>query len=174
MGHDLATEEIQDFLNQLSKQYTQPFKLYLLGGSALCFLGSPRRTVDIDFFVETSSVEFENIVEAVARELQLEIEVIAIDEFIPLPADTTTRHRALGNYGSIEVFIFDPFSIALSKLARGFESDVQDVLFLLQIGIIEIDVLTKFVEDSLPVAWDYDIDPFELRNHLEVVRNLYL
>ena len=62
----------------------------------------------------------------------------------------------------------------MSKLARGFESDVQDVLFLLQIGIIEIDVLTKFVEDSLPVAWDYDIHPFELRNHLEAVRNLYL
>ena len=174
MGHDLATEEIQDFLNQLSQQFTQPVKLYLLGGSALCFLGSPRRTVDIDFFVEDLSVEFENNVEAVARELKIEYEVIAIDEFIPLPADSTTRHRALRNYGSIEVFIYDPYSIALSKLARGFDSDVQDVLFLLQIGIIEINILTKFVEDSLPVAWDYDIDPNELMNYLEVVKNLYM
>ena len=99
MGHDLASEEIQAFLNQLSKQYTQPVKIYLLGGSALCFLGSPRRTVDIDLFVEDPSNEFQSIVEAVAQELQLEIEVIAIDEFIPLPADTTTRHRVLGNSG---------------------------------------------------------------------------
>ena len=145
MGHDLATEEIQDFLNHLSLQYTQTVKLYLLGGSALCFLGNPRRTVDIDIFEETSSVEFENIVEAVARDLQLEIEVIAIDEFIPLPADTTSRHRTLGHYGSIELLSYDPYSIALSKLPRGFDSDIQDVLFLLKIGLIEIEIITKFV-----------------------------
>ena len=74
----------------------------------------------------------------------------------------------------IEVFIYDPYSIALSKLARGFDADIHDVLFLLQTGIIEIDILSKFVEDSLPMAWDYDIDPNKLGNYLEVVKNLYL
>jgi hypothetical protein len=60
----------------------------------------------------------------------------------------------------------------LSKLARGFETDIQDVLFLLRQGIIEIGLLAKFVEDAVPVAWDYDIDPNELKGHLNVVRNL--
>ena len=174
MGHDLAKEEIQDFLNQLSQHYAQTIKLYLLGGSAMCFLGSPRRTVDIDFTVDISSEELENIVETVAQDLKLEIEEISIDEFIPLPADTASRHQLLGNYGSIEVYIFDPYCIALSKVARGFDSDIQDVLFLLQIGLIKIDLLTRFIEDTFPVAWDYDIDPDQLRNHLEVVKKLFL
>jgi len=36
MGN-LATAEIQDFLQHLSEQYSSPATLYLLGGSALCF-----------------------------------------------------------------------------------------------------------------------------------------
>ncbi len=173
MGFGLAIDEIRDFLKQLSLQYSQPIKLYLLGGSALSFFGSPRRTVDIDCVVDVSSKEFESTVEAVANELKLEVEIIRIDEFIPLPPDTEKRHHNLDKFGSIEVFIFDPYSIALSKLARGFETDIQDVLFLLQQDIIDIGILTKFVEDALPVAWDYDIDPNELRTHLNVVKNLY-
>jgi hypothetical protein len=89
-----------------------------------------------------------------------------------LPSNTTARHYSLEKFGSIEVFIYDPFSIALSKLARGFDTDIQDVLFLLQHDIIEIDTLAKFVEDIIPVAWDYDIDPNDLRTHFDVVKNL--
>ncbi len=173
MGNGLATVEIRNFLNRLGQQYAQPVKLYLLGGSALCFLGSPRRTVDIDCVVDFSTKEFKDTVDAVANELQVEVEIIPIDEFIPLPPDTAARHQIVEKFGSIEVFIFDPYSIALSKLARGFDTDIQDVIFLLRRGIIEIGILTKFVEDSIPVAWDYDIDPNELRIHLDVVKNLY-
>ena len=173
MGNGLATEEIRNFLNRLGQQYPQPVKLYLLGGSALCFLGSPRRTVDIGCVVELSTKEFKDTVDVVANELHVEVEIIPIDEFIPLPSNATARHHNVEKFGSIEVYIFDPYSIALSKLARGFDTDIQDVLFLLQQSIIEIGILTKFVKDAIPVAWDYDIDPNELRTHLEVVKNLY-
>lgn len=172
MGNGLATEEIRNFLHRLSQQYSQPVKLYLLGGSALCFLGNPRRTVDIDCVVEFSTNEFMNTVEAVAADLQVEVEIISIDEFIPLPSNTTARHYSLEKFGSIEVFIYDPYSIALSNLARGFDTDIQDVLFLLQHDIIEIGTLAKFVEDTIPVAWDYDIDPNDLRTYFDVVKNL--
>lgn len=173
MGSGLATEEIRNFLNRLSQQYSQPVKVYLLGGSALCFLGNPRRTVDIDCVVEFPTEEFTNTLEAVAAELQVEVEIISIDEFIPLPSNSTARHHKLEKYGSIEVFIFDPYSIALSKLARGFDTDIQDILYLLERGIIEISILIKFVEDAIPLAWDYDIDPNDFRTHLDVVKNLY-
>jgi len=39
MGQNLARDEIQEFLEQLAKQYTKAFDLYLLGGSAICFHG---------------------------------------------------------------------------------------------------------------------------------------
>ena len=76
-------------------------------------------------------------------------------------------------FGRIEVYIYDPYSIALSKIARDFDTDIQDVLFLLQHGIIKLDTLTKFVQNAIPLAWDYDIDPNELKTYLDVVKNLY-
>jgi hypothetical protein len=172
MDQSLATKEIRNFLDRLGKRYPQPVKLYLLGGSALCFLGNPRRTVDIDFSVDDPTEEFQEMVEAVANGLHVEVEIIPIDAFIPLPPNMKERHQNIGKFGSIEAYIFDPYSIAISKIARGFETDIQDVLFLLKQGIIELDILSTFVEDAYPVGWDYDIDPKEMRTHFEVVEKL--
>lgn len=48
MGQGIAIDEIREFLERLSKKYTQPIKVYLIGSSGLCFLGSPPRTIDVD------------------------------------------------------------------------------------------------------------------------------
>jgi hypothetical protein len=172
MEQSLATQEIRNFLDRLGRHYPQPVKLYLLGGSALCFLGNPRRTVDIDCSVDRPTEEFQEMVEAVANGMQVEVEIIPIDAFIPLPPYAKERHQNIGRFGSIEAYIFDPYSIAISKIARGFETDIQDVLFLLNQGIIELEILSKFLDDSYPLAWDYDIDPNDLRTHFEVVETL--
>ena len=102
----------------------------------------------------------------------MEVEIIPIDEFIPMPSNATARHQVLEKFGDIDVYIFDPYSIALRKLARGFDTDIQDILFLLWQGIIEFDIFEKFAEEAKPAAWDYDIDPDDLTTHLEVVRKL--
>ena len=173
MGQSLARGEIQEFLEQLGKQYSKPFDLYLLGGSALCFLGSQRRTVDIDCTIEAMPSDLEAVIMNISQILQLEVEIIPIDEFIPLPPAASTRHQSVGKIGNISVFVYDPYSIALSKIARGFETDIQDVVYLLQQGTIEMDTLTGFVEQALPEAWDYDIDPNEMKDHFHVVKQLF-
>ena len=124
MGQGLATEEIRRFLGQLSRAYVEPVKLYLLGGSALCFLGSPRRTMDIDCITDVATQEFELTVQSVAQELKLEVELVPIDKFIPVPDAAQSRHQYVEQFGNVQVFVFDPYSIALSKLARGFETDI--------------------------------------------------
>ena len=45
-------------------------------------------------------------------------------EFVPLSAGCEDRHRLVGRYGSVELYIYDPYSLALSKIARGLESEV--------------------------------------------------
>ena len=60
----------------------------------------------------------------------------------------------------------------MSKLARGFETDLQDVLFLLHRGIITFDRLSTFVDAAIPVAWEYDVDPADLRQYMNEVRRL--
>lgn len=46
---NVETDKIYAFLKALGERYPQPATLFLLGGSALCLLGSPRPTLDIDY-----------------------------------------------------------------------------------------------------------------------------
>ena len=172
----LAEHEVLAFLNRLGAMYPKPAALYLLGGGALCLLGSPRRTLDIDCTLgEAADQEqkFVQIMKALADEMHLELEVIPIQEFTPIPADSESRHQFVGKFGFIDVFVYDPYTIAVSKLARGLETDLQDILFLLQRNIIKLDRLSEYVDAAIPVAWEYDVDPADLRQYMNEVRRLF-
>ena len=171
----LAVQEVRIFLKHLGEVYDAPAALYLIGGGALCLLGNPRRTVDLDFALNYTE-EMEELMVAmtsVADKLHIELEVIAFEEFVPLPKNAQSRHQYVGQFGQIEVYVFDPYTIALSKLARGLETDIQDVLFLLENSIIEIGVLETFVEEAIPVAWDHDVDPSDMKQYMREVRRLH-
>ncbi|MCL4831458.1 MAG: hypothetical protein KJZ86_03420 [Caldilineaceae bacterium] len=45
----ITSDQIQSFLTELGSRYPQQATLTLLGGSALCLLGSERPTLDIDY-----------------------------------------------------------------------------------------------------------------------------
>jgi hypothetical protein len=66
----------------------------------------------------------------------------------------------------------NPYSIALSKLSRGFETDLQDILFLLRQKIISLDDLKRHVEKALPQAWDFNIDPADLQLYFNEIQRL--
>jgi hypothetical protein len=92
----IATYEILDFLRRLGERYRGSGTLFLLGGSALCVLGNPRRTLDIDYITGSppdGAAELQMEIESLAAELKLELEAVPLGEFIPLPSDTDTRHR---------------------------------------------------------------------------------
>jgi len=172
---DIAMAEILDFLRQLGERYSGSGTLFLLGGSALCLLGNPRRTLDIDYIAECppgEAAELQAAIESVAAEMKLELEAVPLDEFIPLPDDVDTRHCWVGQFGGLMVYIYDPYSIALSKVARGFEADLQDVLFLLRQDLITLEQLETHVAAALPRAAQFDIAPAEFRQHLEEIRRL--
>jgi hypothetical protein len=103
--------------------------------------------------------------------MQLDLESVPLSEFIPLPPNAVNRHRFVGRYGKIEVFIFDLYSIALSKIARGFESDLEDVGFLLKQDLIEWGELRKHFKTILPLAVSMDIDPKEFETYFKTLEN---
>jgi len=142
----VTLDTLQSFLQRLGERYPSAGVLYLLGGSALCLLGNPRTTVDVDYASEldAESVEqFEATVAELAAEMRLDVERVPLGEFIPLPPQAHERRRLVGRYGQLDVYIFDLYSIALSKIARGFESDLEDVVFMLHEGLIEFGELER-------------------------------
>jgi hypothetical protein len=169
----ITTQILHSFLQRLSQRYTGSGTLYLLGGCALCLLGNPRTTQDIDYMVEMQPEalsEFQSTMDDLAAEMHLDLEVVPLAEFIPLPPQAQERCRLVGHYGQLDVYLFDPYSIALSKIARGFETDLEDVLFMLRQGLIAFTELENHFNAILPYAVKTDIIPSEFRDYFEEVR----
>jgi hypothetical protein len=72
----------------------------------------------------------------------------------------------------VELLVFDPYSIALSKIARGFEEDLDDVLFLHRTGVVQRDELRRMFEAVLPRAWRSDVDPEEFSRYFAEMERL--
>lgn len=62
--------------------------------------------------------------------------------------------------------------IALSKVARGLETDLEDVVFLLRRKWIALKELETMVLAALPRAQEFDILPREFRQHWETLQKL--
>lgn len=171
----LTISDIEFFLAQLGERLGQPTDLYLLGGGALYLLGNPRSTQDIDYVGndlpdETDSLQ--KTIRQLAHELKLEIEGVPIDQFIPIPEGAHSRHLLIGKFGFVTVYAFDPYSIGLSKLDRGFESDLEDIVFLIRQSLIIPEQLADYIETAILRAKEFDMDPKVIRARLALVRRM--
>ncbi len=95
---------LNTLFQDLGERCSQPGALYLLGGSALCLLGSPRQTLDFDYTAEVASEaqqEFQEALTDLAVELHLDLEEVPIGEFVPLPARPMNGGSLLGNLGQL-------------------------------------------------------------------------
>ena len=167
---------LESFLRRLGERYPGSGAFYLLGGCALYLLGSPRTTVDIDYTVELDSgtvEQFEAVVTEVADAMRLDVDEVPLAEFIPLPPNARERRRPVGQYGQLQVYLFDLYSIALSKIARGFEADLEDVMFLLHGKLIEFEELERHFHAVLPEARKADIIPTEFREYFQEIARRY-
>jgi hypothetical protein len=69
--------------------------------------------------------------------------------------------------------VYDLYTIAPSKIARGFDTNMEDVIFLVKSNLIDIDELQKHFRAVLPRAAQADIIPSEfLQYFLDLLRRL--
>lgn len=142
---------IESFLQQLGRAFRKPARLYLVGGAALVHLGvRPGFTQDIDIQVSGSN-EGELIVaiQRLIQQMQVNVKFVSPVDFIPLPSQWEMHTQFAGRYGKIDVFYFDFFSIALSKIERGNNRDIADVKLLVQQGMITLSELDVAYQEVL-------------------------
>src|SRR5262245_59775911 len=97
-------------------------QLILIGGSALALLGSPRLTIDIDFVGDdVHPNKLHRTIMQVAKELKIHAEPVPLEQLVPVPPGGEGRNIRIGQFGNLEVYVADPYSIALSKLDRGLD-----------------------------------------------------
>lgn len=174
---DITEQNLERLFAEVGDRLTQPAALYVLGGSALILLGSPRRTLDLDFvgsdLKSRAPDELQDTLTQVAAEMRVEIEAVPFDEFVPIPLGAGTRHQQFGQFGNLTVYIFDPYSIALSKIERGFKTDMDDVLFLGRRRIIAYAQLETIVQDALSRAAEFEMDAQAMHERLESLRGKF-
>lgn len=138
----------------------------------MSLLGSDRPTLDRDYEGEEKATdELRALMERVALELHIDLEAVPLHRFIPVPPGADERHVLIGYFDDWKVLGFDPYSIALSKLDRGFDSDIEDVVFLLRRELIDFSKLGAFLED-MPQrsASQFDLDLAQMRVRLDLAR----
>ncbi len=169
-------QRIEQFLRALGQRFHRPGKVYLVGGTTLVFEGWRRQSLDIDIAFEVSPHDHAAFVQAVRQikdELGVNVEQASPGDFIPLPAGYAERSRFIGHYGQLEVFHFDLYSTALSKIARGTAEDFADVLTLVECGQIEMEKLQTCFDEILPrMADSLKHDPQEFELKFETLRRM--
>lgn len=145
---------IERFLKRLGRMVHHPGRIYLVGGAALVHhqVRGPRATtLDIDLSFEASNEqEIESAIQRLKTELDLNVERASPGDFIPLPASWQDHAHYIGRYGALEVFYFDYYSQALSKIERSTERDLQDVELLARQGWITRAGLDAAYQEVLP------------------------
>jgi hypothetical protein len=165
--------EIISLLQSIGAHVPPGSRLVLVGGGALALLGSPRLTIDIDFIGDdVHPSPLHKTIMQIARELKIHVEPVPLERFIPLPKGNEERTIRIGQFGNLEVFVADPYSIALSKLDRGLDTDFDDLVFLVQNNHVNMDEFERMVSDALPHARKFDFNPDILEHLLELKNRL--
>lgn len=142
---------IESFLQQLGRTFRKPGRLYLVGGAALVHAGvRPGFTQDI--VIKVGGANEGELIVAIQRliqQMQINVEFASPADFIPLPTQWGMHAKYVGRYGGVDVFYFDFYSIALSKIEQGNSRDIADVKLLIQQGIINLNELDAAYQEVL-------------------------
>lgn len=170
-------QRIELFLDALGREADVAGQVYLVGGSTLVYAGLRAQTIDIDLTYDLAAADHTKFVTAVRRlkdRLQVNVEEVSPADFIPLPRGSRDRARYVGRYGRLEVYHFDPYSTALSKIERGREEDFHDVVALLDSGWLEWDRLAELFNEVLPRMATESLkgDPASFQRQFDVLEDM--
>jgi hypothetical protein len=166
VGADRA--RIRNFLSRLGTAFHAEGRIYLTGDTALVYGGLRPAVEEIALAYMVAPVRrgpFLREVQRLAEQLQVNVREDSPAEEVPLPAGAAARARPAGRFGQLELFLFDPYSVALAKLAAASDDGVADVRAMRDAGWLDAAMLGELVEESLRryQPTDRQVAPDELR-----------
>jgi len=174
----VSRDRINAFLRRLGQDFRQPVRLYLVGGTSIVYEEYRQQTLDIDVALEVNADQHAALIRALREikdSLAINIEEVSLADFIPLPSGYEQRHEYIDRFGQVDVFHFDWYSTALSKIERGRRQDLQDVLALLQHGRIGWDQLESQYHEILPLMGEQSLkqDPADFALNFQALAALW-
>jgi len=165
--------ELHSALTALGRGVPPLSQLTLIGGSGLLLLGSPRPTMDIDFIGDdVHPNKLHQKIMQLAKELKISVEAVPLGSFVPLPKGSEERAIPIEQFANLSVYVADPYSIALSKVDRGFKTDIDDIIFLIRHNFVKQKEFEKIVKKALSQAGKFDFHPEILEHFQELKKRL--
>jgi len=159
---------IEQFMRELGRAARSEGRVYLTGGATAVLNGWRETTVDVDIKLIPDSDVLLREIPRLKEELDLNVELAAPSDFIPLPPGWEDRSPLIRTEGRLSFHHFDPVAQALSKAERGHQQDREDVKFLIESGLVDpADARAQF-ERIEPELYRFPaIDPKSFRASVE-------
>jgi hypothetical protein len=149
----LTAETLRELMAELAR--TAPrmplSRVYLVGGGTAVLAGWREATIDADLFSERQDV-FRDV-QAIKERLQLNIEFVRPEHFVPSLPGSSYRHRFVERVGAIDFYHYDPYAQLLSKIVRGFRKDMQDARAFVESGWVNPARFRELVEGIPDTAY---------------------
>jgi hypothetical protein len=143
-------------------------RMYLTGGATAVLEGWRDSTVDVDVRFEPDSDAALGRIRDLKEEIEVNVELASPLDFLPPLPGWRERSRFRFCEGNLEVFDFDPYSQAMSKLERGFDLDLDDVQSMVDAGLIEPERMLELLEAIESELFRFPaVDPTSLRTAVE-------
>ena len=169
---EVTTDRLRSLLEALGREFRHPARLYLTGGEGLVWRGLRGSTMDVDIAYEVDPRhhdEWYRCLRALKESARVSIEEAGPADFIPLPPGHESRASHIGRFGAVDVYLFDPYAVALAKAERGHARDDLAVRAMLDAGLVTAGELRRLLEVILPAyeRGSLRADPARFRANLE-------
>lgn len=161
---------IEQFMRALGRATRVECRVYLTGGATAVLHGWRASTIDIDIKLIPDRDELLREIPRLKEELDLNVELAAPSDFIPVPDGWEERSPFIRREGKISFHHFDPVAQALSKAERGHTQDLLDVREMIAGGLVDTaDAIAQF-EKIEPELYRFPaIDPPSFRRSVEEI-----
>ena len=137
MRGKLTSDGLKSLMKELARSSadSQSSRVFIVGGGTAVLAGWRASTIDAD--LHSDSEEAFRDIQAIKERLQLNVEFVRPEQFVPELAGSETRHVFIESIGSVSFFHYDPSAQLLSKIVRGFNRDLEDARNFLASGMVD-------------------------------------
>ena len=137
MREEVTRERLVLLMKELARRAPRrgAYRVYFVGGGTAVYLGWRRSSIDVDLYSDREVV-FRNI-QAIKERLNINIEFARPEDFVPPLPGTADRHVFVDQVGAIAFYHYDPYAQFFSKVARGFQRDLDDAREFIRSGMVD-------------------------------------
>ncbi len=121
------------------------YRIFLVGGGTAVFEGWRESTIDADLYARQDEI-FRDV-QDIKERLQVNIEFVRPEDFVPPLAGSESRHILIETVGSVSFYHYDPYAQLLSKVVRGFARDLTDAKAFVTSGMVDPERFKSLVHD---------------------------